>query len=175
MLRRMVARAVVLTHKMCRIGDGDKIAQTIQDAKPKRKSKTKPKQVIAVPPSTCAHTSIKRRGNATGRYATCNDCQSRWKWVEDGETRGWRFHPSSKSCALPLPSAQTVVDASWTPASSSAGPPPGSMPKIRPRPISATSASGYHGTTAAVMEIHDSDEEETDSENDYDWAVVQDW
>ena len=171
-MRKMFARAVVLAYRASRLGDPGKVTRTLVDAKPEGRNRAKPRPVMQAAPQHCPHDDMKRHGNSTGRYATCNKCQARWKWVEDGEARGWRFHPSSKSSVLPLPSAQTVLDTSWTPAapwtmaSSSTGP-QGAYPKTRPRPTSATSAFGYSGT-------RDEETEENTTEDEFDWALVMD-
>ena len=63
-------------------------------------------------PDECDHGDIYRCGNATGRYARCRRCMSRWVWTAAEEK--WHLRPFkgfSASLALPLPSLDNTVTA----------------------------------------------------------------
>ena len=67
-------------------------------------------------PDNCPRPSgeINRYGNATGRYALCRRCGTRWKWQED--LAGWVFWPQSRGrSTLPLPTPTTTVALSTAP------------------------------------------------------------
>ncbi|CAE7392332.1 TY5A [Symbiodinium pilosum] len=154
-LRQLAARAVVTVYKAMMLGMTETVSKLLEEckssAKTKKKAKAKAAKALpAVPPTGCSHSRMKRRENASGRFATCENCLARWKWDENG--LGWRFHPSSKSFALPSPSAQTVVDHSWPTSTASASTSlPGAKAK-RARPTSSGEVSGYRGAEAELTQ-----------------------
>ena len=62
-------------------------------------------------PATCPHPSYQRYGNAWGRYARCETCMARWKWV-DGEWKSDGFsstsRPGQPSHLMPTAGVQQV-------------------------------------------------------------------
>ena len=176
-LRQLAARAVVTVYKAMMLGMTETVSKLLEECKSsaKTKKKAKAKALPAVPPTGCSHSRMKRRENASGRFATCENCLARWKWDENGPTPGWRFHPSSKSFALPSPSAQTVVGHSWPTSTASASTSlPGAKAK-RARPTLSGEVSGYRGTEAELTQHYNLAENDAPEEPDeYDWDLVSD-
>ena len=84
-----------------------------------------PRVELKKSPANCQHTSCKRFGDAHGRFATCLQCGSGWKWSQEAQMWETRDHPGSKGRSthlqpLPPPSSATISEQ-----------PPGASPKAK--------------------------------------------